>query len=318
VLHPEEAAVVWAMLDHAAAQRVAASAAGDSAESPGVDAEVGADAEVVDRVVERAVDVARIRSVGDSAESPATRSELRRREVAQRCAFDRADALVSIAQGYVRGDRPDRSPIEVTITLEERGLREATVAAEVGAEVAELADGFVSSMAARRLACDAGVVELREAPDGTPLALGRKRRTVSGALKRALLRRDAMCCFPGCTHRKFLEGHHLQHWADGGETNLSNLALVCDFHHRFVHEYGYTVDLGSDQRPRFRDPKGHTVEAQPARPGPPGLGWPAIRTAHAALALHAETAGAGWDGTHVDYPALVGHLLVAGAVTTHA
>jgi len=45
-----------------------------------------------------------------------------------------------------------------------------------------------------------------------PLSVGRKRRTISGRLKRALLERDRTCTFPGCTNRLHLEGHHIKHW----------------------------------------------------------------------------------------------------------
>jgi hypothetical protein len=86
----------------------------------------------------------------------------------------------------------------------------------------------VSKETARRLSCDAGVVDVVEDARGTPLSAGRKRRTIDGSLKRALHRRDKGCSFPGCEHRLFLEGHHLRHWADGGETSLSNTALVCN------------------------------------------------------------------------------------------
>ncbi|TVS18854.1 MAG: HNH endonuclease, partial [Gammaproteobacteria bacterium] len=61
------------------------------------------------------------------------------------------------------------------------------------------------------------------------------------ALRRALKRRDGGCRFPGCTHTKFVDGHHIEHWADGGATRLDNLVSVCRHHHRLVHEGGYTV-----------------------------------------------------------------------------
>ncbi|MBK7536148.1 MAG: HNH endonuclease [Myxococcales bacterium] len=96
-------------------------------------------------------------------------------------------------------------------------------------------DLALSPQATRRLACDCGLVVANigatvgsgaAATDATPLSVGRKTRTIPAALKRALLLRDRTCRFPGCDHRLFLEGHHLQHWADGGETSLPNLALL--------------------------------------------------------------------------------------------
>jgi hypothetical protein len=175
---------------------------------------------------------------------------LQQRADAARRAFHRADALISVAQGYLRGDRPNRSPIEVVLTIPASSLR---AGAADPLEVGEMGESFVSREAARRLSCDAGVVEVVEGEQGTPLSVGRKRRTIAGALKRALRKRDTTCCYPGCTNRMFLEGHHIQHWADGGETSLQNSALLCSLHHRFVHEYGHAIELGPDRRPRFRD-----------------------------------------------------------------
>ena len=155
------------------------------------------------------------------------------------------------------------------------------------------------------------MVEVVEDEHGTPLSVGRKRRTIAGALKRALHKRDTACTYPGCTHRIFLEGHHIKHWADGGETSLKNTSLLCSSHHRYVHEYGYTIELGPDQRPRFRDPHGRLVTAVPARPAVADLGWPRIRAANESLAIDADTIACEWDGTPVDYGAVVGHLVVA-------
>jgi hypothetical protein len=153
------------------------------------------------------------------------------------------------------------------------------------------------------------VIEVVEGEHGTPLSVGRKRRTIAGALKRALHKRDMMCTYPGCTHRIFLEGHHIKHWADGGESSLKNTALLCSLHHRHVHEYGYTIELGADQRPHFRDPHGRTVAVVPSRPAVADLGWPRIRAVNESLAIDADTIACEWDGTPVDYGTIVGHLV---------
>jgi hypothetical protein len=121
-------------------------------------------------------------------------SVLHQQEDATKRAFNRADALVSIAQGYLRGERPDRSPIEITLTMSDSSLRGET---PDPIEVGELGHSFVSRDVVRRLSCDAGVVEVVEDSTGAPLSVGRKRRTISGSLKRALHRRDRSCTFPG-------------------------------------------------------------------------------------------------------------------------
>lgn len=98
-----------------------------------------------------------------------------------------------------------------------------------------LEDGVrVSAETSRRLACDASRVVMRHAPDGTIVEVGARTRTVPPALRRALQHRDRGCRFPGCGLR-FVEGHHVRRWANGGPTTLSNLALLCRRHHRAVH-----------------------------------------------------------------------------------
>lgn len=256
---------------------------------------------------------------GRKPESRVTRGEpdsrpvsvLREREDAGKRAFDRADALVSVAQGYLRGERPERSPIEIVLTISDSALRADSVDP---IEVGEIGQSFVSAETGRRLSCDAGIVEVLEDAFATPLSVGRKRRTISGALKRALYQRDQCCTFPGCDHRIFLEGHHIKHWADGGETSLLNTALLCGFHHRYVHEYGYSIELGPDGRPRFRDPRGRLVKQVPERPLPVDLGWPRIRAMNEPLAITADAITC-WDGTPVDYGTIVGHLLAADGLT---
>ena len=62
---------------------------------------------------------------------------------------------------------------------------------------------------------------MTHAPDGSILDVGRKTRTISPALRRALIERDGGCRFPGCRAGR-CDAHHLKHWADGGETSLDN------------------------------------------------------------------------------------------------
>ena len=96
-----------------------------------------------------------------------------------------------------------------------------------------------------------------DAQTGSILSVGRKTRTISPALRRALDFRDRGCRFPGCGMR-FTDGHHVKHWADGGETSLSNVLLLCSPHHRLVHEGGWQVTWWGEGRPAFFDPRGGT------------------------------------------------------------
>jgi hypothetical protein len=135
----------------------------------------------------------------------------------------------------------------------------------------DLGDGTrVSAETSRRLTCDASMIRLfKEKSDGVckeqVLDVGRKTRTIPPALRRALEARDRGCRFPGCGLR-FTDAHHVTHWADGGATKLDNLVLLCRFHHRLVHEEGYTVHFPRGERPYFLDPRMRLV---PDRPPPP-------------------------------------------------
>lgn len=135
----------------------------------------------------------------------------------------------------------------------------ATEAEERRGEVCALEAGpAVPSDTARRLSCDGEVVS----------DLGRRRRVVSPALRASLERRDAGCRFPGCTRRHGLHAHHLKHWVRGGRTDKDNLVLLCPFHHRLLHEDGFTAARSSLGEVAFRGPDGREVPAVPARAGP--------------------------------------------------
>jgi hypothetical protein len=75
--------------------------------------------------------------------------------------------------------------------------------------------------------------------------------------------RDDGCRFPGCTHRAYLDGHHVKHWADGGETGLDNLVQLCRHHHRLVHEGGFSCERRDDGAFVFRDPNNRTLRTSP-------------------------------------------------------
>ena len=99
----------------------------------------------------------------------------------------------------------------------------------------------LSTETLRRIGCDAALVRVLEGGDGEPLDVGRKTRVIPPAIRRALKRRDGGCRFPGCDRTKFVDGHHIEHWADGGETRLDNLVSICRYHHGLLHEGGYSV-----------------------------------------------------------------------------
>lgn len=123
----------------------------------------------------------------------------------------------------------------------------------------------------RRLACDAGIVVAVTDGDGTPLDIGRRKRQVSAALRRAVLLRDRQSCrFPGCATTRHLHVHHIHHWADGGPTVRDNLITLCGHHHRFIHHCHGTgrpwhIELRPGGQHRFRE---HATVAPVPNAGP--------------------------------------------------
>jgi hypothetical protein len=157
---------------------------------------------------------------------------------------------------------------------------------------------------ARRLACDCSLVPIVESEDGEPLNVGRKTRSIPPAIQRALNARDHGCCrFPGCSNTRYLDGHHIQHWAHGGETKLSNLVSLCRFHHRQVHEGNVVVLVLDDGAVRFVTPTGQSFDSTlPGHTQPLG-DWHQLVATHEQQDLHIDrrTAATRWDGEPCDY-----------------
>jgi Domain of unknown function (DUF222) len=129
----------------------------------------------------------------------------------------------------------------------------------------ELADGpALAPETIRRLACDGSAVTIVDGPDGTPLDVGRKTRRIPTRLRRAVLAPDGVCVFPG-GERAITEIHHRKHWAHGGATKLANLDGQCKFHHRLVHEGGWSVERDDGGRVIFRRPDGTILETASLR-----------------------------------------------------
>ena len=171
----------------------------------------------------------------------------------------RADALAGIAESYLNGEPGDNATADryqVVLHVTAETLDSVQTAPTPAAPVSHLDDGpHVTAETSRRIACDASIVRLHEDEDSEPLSIGRKSRTIPPAIRRAVRARDDGCRFPGCTHRSFLDGHHIEHWADGGETGLDNLVQLCRHHHRLVHEGGFHCGKDEQGKLQFRDPR---------------------------------------------------------------
>ena len=124
---------------------------------------------------------------------------------------------------------------------------------------AETGNSQIPIESVRRMCCDGSLIPLVENEKGEPLNVGRKVRTVTTAIRRALWARDKGCGFPGCCHDRFVDAHHIKHWADGGETSVENLILLCSSHHKLVHEGGYSIQRDQTGELFFRRPDGKAV-----------------------------------------------------------
>jgi len=186
----------------------------------------------------------------------------------QDAAHRRADALGLVAERAMAAGFGENAPVSGTKAERYQVLLhvDAETLKEDGSGLgqSELEDGTrVSAETSRRLSCDASVVPIGHASDRSVLDVGRKTRTIPPSVRRALEVRDRGCRFPGCGLR-FTDAHHIKHWADGGETKINNLLLLCGHHHRLLHEEGWKVEWwGKDRQAAFIDPKGQTHMGRP-------------------------------------------------------
>jgi 5-methylcytosine-specific restriction endonuclease McrA len=171
-----------------------------------------------------------------------------------------ADALTLLAEAALHHELDPGAPGEryqVVLHVDD------TVLASPDAVGESTLDGtHASAEASQRLSCDASRTWMRHDSEGNILEVGRRTRTIPPALRRALLHRDQVCRFPGCGLR-FVQGHHIQHWAHGGPTTLANLVLLCRRHHRALHEGGYRIAREADGKLTFLRPDGRPLPEAP-------------------------------------------------------
>ncbi|HET8929507.1 MAG TPA: DUF222 domain-containing protein, partial [Acidimicrobiales bacterium] len=144
---------------------------------------------------------------------------------------------------------------EVVIHIDEAFLRGDT---DGGLCDAKNAPGL-SLADARRLACDAKLRGLLKGADGTAVDLGRTQRLASDKQRRLLAARDHGCRFPGCGNTRYVDAHHVIEWEDGGPTDLANLVLLCNRHHRLVHHNAFRIDADGEQGFSFIDQHDHLI-----------------------------------------------------------
>jgi hypothetical protein len=268
-LPPEQANVIWAAMNDAldAGRSEAA-----SAEAP---AEVGTPAALDDSAEARLIDPA-----------------------------ERADAMVSVAQSFLEHPRRTLgSGYELVMMTSPSQLEQGP-----GGVGGFLRDGTpVPLHLARMLACDCARVDVQAGESGEVLDVGRSRRTIPSAIGRALWIRDGGCRVPGCGRKHHVHAHHIEAWASGGPTKLSNLALLCPSHHMLVHEGQLHIDV-REGKLEFRNAHGLALQPVPER------GEDLESIARWLNAVEPELDGDNfpkWDGSHLDLDAVISWMVAA-------
>lgn len=206
----------------------------------------------------------------------------------------RADALVAVAETALADgtvSRSDSDRYQVMLYTDVESLRKTI------SPVPQLEDGReISVETARRIACDAPVVQIKTNDAGQP-DTDRKKRFPSTAMRRAVRARDRHCRFPGCRQKVAMDVHHVEHWVDDGETEPGNLSCLCRYHHHLVHEGGFLMDVAPGGTFRFFTPDRKPIEAGYTCSVP---GTVEDLNSGVGLEIDAETGIPLWDGQPMD------------------
>ena len=206
----------------------------------------------------------------------------------------RADALCEVAETYMNNSENSGSTADRYQVVVHVGTR----------DIPHIDNGpHVTAETSRRVACDCSSTVIHEDVNGEPLNIGRRSRTIPPPMRRALKTRDGGCRFPGCTNHKFVDGHHIEHWADGGETSLDNLVLLCRHHHHLVHEGGFDCKRSADGEIWFEDRRAQRLDdfdAPEITTLEESLAW--MYRKHAKADIMSDTCAAKWyAGERMDY-----------------
>ncbi len=174
----------------------------------------------------------------------------------------RHDAFLEAGRRLIRsGTLPDcgGAPVTVLVRIDAEQLRTETGVGQTGNDdplpIAELLS----------LASEADVIPTVLNASGGVLCYGRSRRLASSAQRRALALRDGGCSFPGCTRPPaWCEVHHVIPWWRGGRTDVDEMCLVCEFHHREFERRGWAVHM-TDGVPEWIPPAWLDAQRRPRR-----------------------------------------------------
>mgnify|MGYP001826468070 CR=1 FL=1 len=160
-----------------------------------------------------------------------------------------ADALVQMAsEALAGGGNPDRATVVVHV--------DANVLVADDDEGGEARIEFgptIPAAAAHRMACDGRIQLVAHSSDGSPIGVGRTSRSIPYWLERLVRRRDGGCRFPACERTRWTNVHHIAFWTrDDGPTDYNNLVTLCGYHHRLIHDGGWTVHGNPSNRLTWR------------------------------------------------------------------
>jgi len=151
----------------------------------------------------------------------------------------RGEALIEVCRraAAAGGAAPVTTKAQVYVTVGFDDLLNRT-----GAGTSLLTGQLLAPETIRRFACDATIIPIVLGTDSEVLDVGRARRLFTPGILRAMWLRDKGCTIPGCTAPPhWADAHHLIHWIDGGQTTLTNGALLCGRHHTIAHQRGWTA-----------------------------------------------------------------------------
>jgi Domain of unknown function (DUF222)/HNH endonuclease len=194
-------------------------------------------------------------AAGVSAETRDVSAETRP-EPLKVAAQDLAEALTEVAGAYLAGKiaaAGNADIYQVIIHTTPHGLT-GGVSAETPPPAGHpasparchLEDGPAIGFGAAQLAaCNATLSVMLHDAAGDVLNVGRRARTATARIRRAVRERDRYrCTFPGCQSRR-TDLHHITYWRNGGQTSAANMHLLCRTHHRLVHDRGYIITRGT-------------------------------------------------------------------------
>ncbi len=168
----------------------------------------------------------------------------------------RADALVGLCSAKLADDpQSDRATVVIHARVGAGGP------VQTGSEIE--GGGIAHTRTLERLLCAARVETVQEGDDGRVVGVGRITRIPPTWLLRQVRYRDGGCRFPGCGTKAFTQAHHIVFWRDGGATDLDNLATLCSWHHKLVHEYGWWIKGSAQRELRWYRPDGTRYRAGP-------------------------------------------------------